>query len=102
MTVNFSGFFIGASIVITIFAGHHLVRWANYHFGTVPALFLFPLGIFISAISLLVSSELLSAILGIAGITTVVDAIEILKQEKRIARGHAKMNPKRVIEKLNN
>ena len=95
MHLQWTGLSLAAAIFITIAAGHHLVRWANFHFGTRPALPLFITGASIMAVSLFVQSTLVSALLGIAGLTTAVDGFEIIRQEKRAVKGHAKRNPAR-------
>jgi hypothetical protein len=100
MTVEWAGPIFAITTVVTIAVGHHLVRALNYHLGTTPAIPLFILGTLIFGASFLMESDIGSGVLGIVGLTTVVDGIEILKQEKRIARGHAPMNPKRPVQKM--
>lgn len=97
MNLEFAGTVFAVVTVASIAAGHHLVRKLNYHFGTKPALPLFILGTLIFGLSFLCVSELASGILGIVGLTTIVDGVEIIKQEKRISKGHAPMNPNRPI-----
>ncbi len=97
MTVEWAGPILAAVTVITIGLGHVMVRKVNYLFGTVPAIPLFFLGAEILTASVFMSSDLLSAVMGIVGVTTVWDGVEILRQEKRIRRGHAPENPKRPV-----
>ena len=101
MTVEWTGPVLAAVTVATIGLGHVTVRKVNYLFGTVPAIPLFFLGAGILAASLFVSSDLLSAILGIVGVTTVWDGVEVIRQEKRVRSGHAPENPKRPVTRSN-
>jgi hypothetical protein len=48
-------------------------------------------------LSLLVTSNLASAALGILGMTTLWDAVEFARQEERIRRGHAPASPDRPV-----
>ena len=74
-----------------------MVRKANYLFGTTPAIPLFFLGAGILTASIFVSSDLLSVVMGIVGVTTVWDGVEVIRQENRVRRGHAPENPKRPV-----
>ncbi|MBN2341584.1 MAG: DUF4491 family protein [Deltaproteobacteria bacterium] len=100
MTLEWAGLVFAAATVVTIASGHHLVRKVNYHFGTWPAIPLFVIGAAVFAASFLVSSDIVSGLLGIVGLTTLVDGVEVIKQEKRIARGHAPMNPNRPVKSV--
>ena len=97
MTVEWAGAVLAAVTVVTIGLGHSMVRKANYLFGTIPAIPLFFLGAGILTASVFMSSDLLSAVMGIVGVTTVWDGIEMLRQENRVRRGHAPENPKRPV-----
>lgn len=97
MTVEWTGPVLAAVTVVTIGLGHVMVRKANYLFGTVPAIPLFFLGAGILTASFFMSSDLASAVLGIVGVTTVWDGVEVIRQENRIRRGHAPQNPKRPV-----
>ena len=99
MGIEWAGPAFAATTVATIWLGHELVRKVNYHFGTWPAIPLFALGIAITVSTLFVTSPLLSGVLGIIGLTTIVDGNEILRQEKRIRRGHAPENPNRPVKR---
>lgn len=95
--IEWAGLVFAVTTVVTIAAGHHLVRKVNYYWGTWPAYPLFILGTMIFVAAVLVESNLHSGVLGIIGMTTVVDGVEVLKQEKRIAKGFAPMNPNRPV-----
>ena len=100
MNIEWAGTVFAVTTVVTIAAGHHLVRKLNYHLGTWPAIPLFVLGAAVFGASFTISSDILSGVLGIVGLTTVVDGLEVIKQEKRIARGFAPMNPKRPVTQV--
>lgn len=95
MTLQWTGVILAITTITTIGAGHVLVRKLNYIFGTKPAPFFFSGGIIIAIGSLLTTNNTLSATLGIIAITTLWDGVEILRQEKRVLKGHAPKNPKR-------
>lgn len=98
MTLQWGGAVLAVITVLTISLGHVFVRRANYHYGTKPGPFVLVFGVMFLAISLLVSDQLLSAVFGIIGVTTVWDGIEFYRQEKRIRRGHAPENPARPVQ----
>jgi hypothetical protein len=97
MTLQWAGPVLGAVTVATIWFGHVMVRKVNYHFGTRPVPLVLALGAGGLAASLFVTWDLLSAVLGIVGITTVFDGIELIRQEARVRRGHAPENPNRPV-----
>jgi hypothetical protein len=71
-----------------------LVRITHYHFGTKPAPAIFLGGLLLLLGSTQTVSDLLSATLGIVGLTLVWDAFELHRQEKRVRLGHAPLNPR--------
>jgi len=79
---------------LTIWWGHVLVRIVHYYFGTRPAPVIMLLGLFALLTSTQTSAELLSATLGIVGLTLVWDAFELHRQEARVRQGHAPLNPR--------
>jgi hypothetical protein len=56
------------------------------------------LGLAVLGLSLLVTSSLASATLGIVGMTTLWDAVEFIRQEERIRHGRAPANPDRPVK----
>jgi hypothetical protein len=98
MTVQWAGLALAVTTVATIGIGHVLVRKLNYHLGTKPAPVAFLLGAAAMGASLLVSSQLTSALLGIIGITTFWDGIELIRQEERVRKGTAPRNPRREVK----
>jgi hypothetical protein len=82
----------------TIGLGHVAVRKLNYRYGTKPMPFFAALGLAFLGLSLIAADNLDSAALGILGMTTQWDAVEFIRQEGRIRRGHAPANPDRPVE----
>ena len=79
---------------LTIWWGHVLVRIVHYYFGTRPAPLIMLFGLAALFISTQTTSQLLSAALGIVGLTLVWDAFELHRQEARVRLGHAPLNPR--------
>jgi hypothetical protein len=95
---QWAGPVLGVVTLGTIAAGHVIVRKVNYLWGTRTAPAFFVVGAAALAASLLLSSDLLSAIAGIFGITTTWDGVELYRQEERVRRGRAPRNPNREVE----
>lgn len=80
----------GPILALTTFAtigiGHVLVRRLHARYSTRPALPFFVLGGLVLLSSVFISTDSISAILGITGITLAWDGIEIFRQEKRMQR----------------
>lgn len=98
MSLQWIGPILAAVTVLTIWFGHVMVRKVNYYFGTKPVPIVAILGLAALWGSTLWRDFTVSGVLGIVGITTLWDAFELIRQEKRIKRGHAPMNPKRPVE----
>src|SRR3954452_17941040 len=79
---------------LTIWWGHVLVRITHYQYGTRPAPAIFLGGLLLLLGSTQTGSDLLSAALGIVGLTLVWDAFELHRQELRVRQGHAPLNPR--------
>lgn len=86
MSLQWAGVTLAAVTFGTIAAGHVLVRRLHARYGTRPALPLFILGGLVLTASLFVQAKLLSAVLGVSGITVVWDGIEMYRQEGRQKR----------------
>ena len=93
--MEWTGLVLSIVTVATIGFGHVMVRKVNYLYGTKPVPFVGLLGIGILTASVFAESTVVSGALGIAGITTLWDAIELVRQEKRVLKGHAPKNPNR-------
>ncbi len=97
---DYVGPILAIIVFITIGFGHIIVRSLNFHFGTKPGIPLLIIGCGIMIWSVFIMSDLLSAIMGIIGITILWDGIEIYRQEKRIIKGHAPENPNRPVKNM--
>lgn len=86
LSLQWAGPVLALTTFATIGIGHVLVRRLHARFGTRPAIPFFILGGIVLLISLFSEVNLVSAILGITGITLVWDGIEIYRQEKRMQR----------------
>jgi hypothetical protein len=98
VTLQWAGPVLAVLTFGTIALGHVAVRKLNYRYGTKPAPVFLVLGLGFLVLSLLVTSNLASAALGIVGMTTLWDAVEFVRQEQRIRRGHAPANPDRPVD----
>jgi hypothetical protein len=98
VTLQWAGLVLAVLTFGTIGLGHVAVRKLNYRYGTKPAPVFLVLGLGFLVLSLPVTSNLASAALGIVGMTTLWDAVEFIRQEERIRRGHAPANPNRPVK----
>ncbi len=98
MTLQWAAPILAAVTLGTIAFGHVAVRKLNFRYGTKPIPYVCILGLFFLLISLLLQSDLWSAVMGIVGVTTLWDALELIRQEERVRRGHAPANPDRPVE----
>src|SRR6476660_6017281 len=94
MELQFAGPILALVTFLTIWWGHVLVRITHYHLGTKPAPAIFLGGLLLLLGSTQTGSDLLSATLGIIGLTLVWDAFELHRQENRVRLGHAPLNPR--------
>ena len=94
MELQFAGPILAVVTFLTIWWGHVLVRITHYYMGTRPAPAIFLGGLLLLLGSTQTGSDLLSATLGIVGLTLVWDAFELHRQEKRVRLGHAPLNPR--------
>ncbi len=95
MELNFLGLVAAASAFLGIWMGHVSVRFIErrtIHLWK-PVLGALVLGLALEAWSLSSGHRLLSAATGILGVTVLWDALEFLRQEKRVKNGHAPANP---------
>lgn len=93
--MNFVGILIGIFTFFAIGLGFIWVIKVEYYLGARVWKVVAVLGVIISAASILISEPLLSAGVGILGGTVVWGAFELPEQEKRVAGGMFKQNPKR-------
>lgn len=93
MELQFAGPVLAGVTFLTIWGGHVLVRIVHYYFGTKPAPGLFTGGLLLLFASTQIRVDLISASLGIVGLTLLWDAFELHRQELRVRQGHAPLNP---------
>lgn len=94
MEAQFAGPIVALVTFLTIWWGHVLVRIVHYYFGTRPAPVIMALGLLTLLVSTQTHADLLSASLGIVGLTLVWDSFELHRQEARVRQGHAPLNPR--------
>jgi len=94
METNLIGFTAALAAFLGIWLGHVAVRIVERKSKTLllPILIAVVLGLTLEAWSLLTDYLLLSTATGILGITVIWDALEFVRQEKRVKKGHAPAN----------
>jgi len=92
--MNFIGLVAGLAAFFSIWFGHVAVRKIEFNSPTIwlPTVFFVIAGITLEWFSLSTSNFLLSAALGIIGITFLWDALEFTRQQNRIKKGHSPAN----------
>jgi len=95
MDFNWTGVAAALAAFSGVWSGHVLVRrWeAQAADIRLPMAFLVFLGLLFEAGALSAQNSALSAALGILGITFLWDALEFIRQQKRVKIGHAPANP---------
>jgi hypothetical protein len=95
MELNFTGLIAAISAFLGIWLGHVSVRAIESKATKLwpPIVIALALGFILEAGSLITDHRLLSTALGILGITILWDALEFVRQEKRVKKGHAPANP---------
>ncbi len=95
MNINFLGLIAASSAFLGIWLGHVSVRVIERNAKTLwqPIVIAIALGLALETFSLFTNYQLLSTAFGIIGITVIWDAFELVRQEKRVEKGHAPANP---------
>ena len=95
MDFNFVGLIAALSAFLGIWLGHVSVRIIERNAKRLwqAVLIAILLGLALEAISLSSVHRPLSTAFGILGITILWDALEFVRQEKRVKKGHASANP---------
>ena len=93
--MNFSGLLLALFTLFAIGIGFFWVIKLEYYVGAKVDKLVFALGCIVTALSLFVGPPMLSAIVGIVGGTVIWGATELKDQEKRVAAGMFKANPRR-------
>ncbi len=93
--MNAIGLVAGFTAFLAIWFGHVAVRKIEFASRTIwlPGSIFLVLGGLTEWLSVLAGSRAVSTALGIVGITLLWDALELLRQERRVRRGHAQANP---------
>ncbi len=94
MELQFAGPILALVTFLTVWWGHVLVRITHYYLGTRPAPVFIGLGLLTLLASTQVGLNVVSAGLGIVGITLIWDSFELHRQEARVRLGHAPLNPR--------
>jgi len=83
------------AIFFGVWMGHVLVRKLEYKSSSIvlPSACFALIGISLVIGSFLHDSPIISATLGILGMTAVWDSVEFIRQQKRVIKGHAPANP---------
>ncbi len=89
-----AGLIFGLTAFLSIWLGHVAVRELEYRLAWLPWPLFLIIGLAALAASFAVSSRLLSGSFGILGITLLWDALECVRQQRRVLRGHAPANPR--------
>ena len=93
--MNFTGIILALFTLFAVGAGFLWVIKLEYYVGARADKLVFAAGCLMTAASLLVPIPLVSAVIGIAGGTVIWGATELKDQEKRVAQGLFKKNPKK-------
>jgi len=95
MNLNTLGIIAAITAFLAIWIGHVAVRKieANARVIAVPIVVSIILGLVTEYGSLITVNRQLSTALGILGVTLLWDALEFVRQQKRIIKGHAPANP---------
>ena len=95
MELNLTGLIAAISAFLGIWLGHVSVRVIERSAKRLwqPIVIALTLGFALEICSLFTDHWLLNTALGILGITILWDALEFVRQEKRVTKGHAPANP---------
>lgn len=95
MEINLIGLIAALAAFLGIWLGHVSVRIIERNAKLLwqPIIIAVVLGLALEIWSLFTENWLLNTALGILGITILWDALEFIRQEKRIKKGHAPANP---------
>jgi len=94
--MNFIGVVAALTAFFSIWFGHVAVRKIEFISLTIwiPTTIFTALGLFVELLSLFTTHRQLSTAFGILGITLLFDALEFIRQQRRIRNGHAPANLK--------
>lgn len=95
MSLNFTGLIAALTAFLGIWFGHVSVRKIEAISPTLwfPTVLFATMGLLAETLSVTLAATSLKVIFGILGITLLWDALEVIRQEKRVRKGHAPANP---------
>lgn len=95
MQLNFIGLSAALATFFGVWFGHVAVRKIEYRSADLrlPSLAFILAGLLLEYASLAATNNTAATVLGILGITTLWDALELTRQQKRVRSGHAPANP---------
>ena len=95
MFINLIGLTAALAAFLGIWLGHVSVRAIERKTKNllIPILLALAIGLGLEICSLFTEHWLLNTVLGILGITILWDALEFVRQERRVKKGHAPANP---------
>ena len=95
MEIKFVGITAALAAFLGIWLGHVSVRIIERNAKTLwpPITLAILLGLTLEFYSMSTANRLLSTVTGILGITILWDALEFVRQEKRVKKGHAPTDP---------
>jgi hypothetical protein len=94
----FTGIIIAISTFLIIGIFHPIVIKTEYHTGTRYWWVFLLLGIACVCAALFISNDIISALIGVVGASSLWTIGELFEQRKRVKRGWFPMNPKRKEE----
>lgn len=97
--MHFDGLILGFVTFLIIGLFHPLVIKMEYYFGVKFWIVFLIAGIITSALSLIISNTIISAMLGVFGFSCFWSIKEMFEQERRVEEGRFPKNPKRKYKK---
>ena len=93
--MNWIGMVAAVTAFLGIWAGHVAVRKTEYAASSIrlPMLAAIILGLVLLFLSLFTHYRLSSVVFGILGVIALWDAFELVRQQRRVRKGHAPANP---------
>ncbi len=95
MQFNLVGVTAALSALVGIAFGHLTVRWVEFRLARlwIPLFAFIAVGLGLESLSLYSTNLYFKVSFGILGVTFLWDAIELIRQQRRVRRGHAPANP---------
>ncbi len=93
--MNFIGLIVAVATFLIIGLFHPIVIKAEYYFGVRCWWVFLVVGLALLGVSLLVSSMILSMLLGVVGVSSLWSILEIFEQRERVKKGWFPDNPNR-------